>query len=74
MSRNIGYIMRNGAGNRSQHQLYLQSERLGKAVPTFYFFLYASYPQISTPIIRISIEIKKGSSTSFALKDTIKPL
>ena len=27
MSRNIGYIMRNGAGNRSQHQLCLQSEK-----------------------------------------------
>ena len=27
MSRNIGYIMKNGAGNRSQHQLCLQSEQ-----------------------------------------------
>ena len=30
MSRNIGYIMRNGAGNRSQHQLCLQSESIVK--------------------------------------------
>ena len=38
MSRNIGYIMRNGAGNRSQHQLCLQSEARKS-----WLFFYHSY-------------------------------
>ena len=40
----------------------------------FYFFLYASYPQISIPIIRIKVEIKNGINTLFALRDIMKPL
>ena len=44
-----------------------------RTLPTCYCFLYASYPQINTPILRISVAIRKGINTSFSLKDTSRP-
>ena len=44
-----------------------------RTLPSCYCFLYASYPQINTPILRISVAIRKGINTSFSLKDTSRP-
>ena len=50
--------MRNGAGNRSQHQLCLQSD-ISRSAPAYILFIYRNVKRKQTQKVNPMIEMKK---------------